>query len=75
MKVPPYHKGPTCWLSGKRKEHILEEIIAIGLKKKKKKRPVPAVCTSKTKHSEIQRFCNRPSVPLHKGACYPAITL
>ena len=52
LKEPPC-KDPSCQLEGKIKEHILEEIIPTGLKKKKSTTLVKyRVCSFRGKHSE-----------------------
>ncbi|TKC40279.1 hypothetical protein EI555_018773, partial [Monodon monoceros] len=69
LKEPP-HKDPPCRLSGKIKEHILEEIIPTGLKNVLPESVESALFRGK--HSETRYICNGCSVPLHRGVCYTA---
>ena len=62
------NEDPPCRLSGKIKEHMLEEIIPTGLTKNAAGKC--RVCSSRGKCSETQYICNRCSVPLNRGACY-----
>ena len=60
-------RDPLCLLSWKIKEHILEEIPPIGLKKKKKATRKCSICSSRGKHSETLCFCSRCCDPLNRG--------
>ena len=66
------HKDPPCWLSGKRKEHILEKIIPTGLKNAARK---CRFCSSRGKRSEIWYISSRCSVPLQEVTAILCITL
>lgn len=64
-------KDLPCQLPDEINEHILEEIVLIGLKEQNAARKF-RVWSAREKCSATQYICNRCSILLHRSACYTA---